>query len=75
MSFKLGYPHFKILYNKESDFIISHKSFDIRINHFLANYDNQNSFTRICNAYIFQSLNFDVRFIETLEHKYKSMVN
>lgn len=23
----------------------------------------------------FQSLNFDVRFIETLEHKYKSMVN
>lgn len=67
LSFKLGYPHFKTLYNKESDFVISHKSFDIRINHFLANYDNQNSFTRICNAYIFQSLNFD-----EIEKKYFS---
>ena len=39
--------------------------------YFTGHHENQNGTKPV----EFQSLNFDVRFIETLEHKYKSMVN
>jgi len=39
--------------------------------YFTGHHENQNG----TKSVEFQSLNFDVRFIETLEHKYKSMVN
>lgn len=58
LTFKLGFPHCKLLYNKQTSFIISHKSFEIKVNHYLDSHNNQDSLSRYCNAYIYQSLNF-----------------
>jgi hypothetical protein len=55
--FNLGIPNFKLLYKKDSNFIISHDLFEIRIVHFLV---KQNGFSsRLCQAYMFESLKFN----------------
>lgn len=56
--FKLGIPFFKLLYQSDSNFIIRHNSFDIKIAHFLSNYVKNNFSIRMCKAYIFQSSSF-----------------
>lgn len=71
--FNFGYPHFKTLYNKEANFNIFHNSFGLKINHYLVKNDNQNFFQRICNAYMFQSLDFDVT--DKLYHKYYTKID
>ncbi len=70
--FILGYPHFKLLYNENSNFIISDNFLKIRVNHFLANGNNQNITERICNSYMFQSIDFDEE--KKMFHQYFSKI-
>ncbi|MCZ8089616.1 MAG: hypothetical protein O9282_02210 [Flavobacterium sp.] len=72
--FNFGYPHFKTLYNKEANFNIFHNSFGIKINHYLVKNDNQNFLQRICNVYMFQSMNFNDE-KENFHHYYSKIDN
>lgn len=74
LNFNFGFPHFKILYNKEANFNISYHSFGVKVNHYLAKNNNQNFLQRICNAYIFQSMNFDDE-KESFHHYYSKIDN
>lgn len=55
--FRLDFPDFKILYDKNSLLSIDSELFEIKINYFLTK--NENFHTRICEAYMFQSIDFN----------------
>lgn len=59
LSFRVSYPNFKILYGTKNRFVISCNSLEIEINHFLVKSVNNKPFERECEAYNFQSINFD----------------
>lgn len=74
LSFNLGVPNFKVLYKKETNFIISYNSFEIKVNHYLVKNHYQDWLQRICNAYIFQSMNFNDE-KESFHHYYSKIDN
>lgn len=59
LHFKLGSPYSKLLYQKNSNFIISHNLFKIKINHFSVKNVKDDFLSRLGVAYIFKSLNFE----------------
>ncbi|NRT15984.1 hypothetical protein HNP99_002346 [Flavobacterium sp. 28A] len=56
-AFSLLFPHYKMLYDENTLFSICNKSFEVRITHFLPKNESFNS--RLCEAYMFQSIDFD----------------
>jgi len=59
LNIEVGFPFYKLLYDKKAKFLLLNKELNIRINHFLANYHQQDLSKRICEAYIFERENFD----------------
>lgn len=57
--FNLEHPHYRLFFKKESKFIISYNLLKIKILHFSINLGKINLLSRICNAYMFQSLGFN----------------
>lgn len=56
--FKLENNNHRLLYGKETNFLISHNLLKINILHFIEEFDNENQI-RYCNAYMFKSISFD----------------
>lgn len=56
--FNLGHPHYKLLFQNQTSFVISYNSYKIKSLHFLDKIDSKNFLARYCNVYMFSSLIF-----------------
>ena len=70
--FNLGFPDYKLLFQNQTNFIISHNSYKIKSLHFLDKIDRKNWLARYCNVYMFSSLIFNEE--EEKYHSYYSKI-